>query len=190
MNFIFNFIKSFFLKKQTITMKELKDLNIIEHKLLTIEDLARPNFKPNEFFRSDTAIKHGIRNTTQDQDVLKNLMVGANKVQDLRNFIKKEFGDVPLIITSGYRCKELNALVGGDVDSFHLRGMALDIRVPGFSLDWLLDKITSSRISFDKILVEPKQGIIHIQWYNEDRFNREFVGNAKLINGDWVVTKI
>lgn len=39
----------------------------------------------------------------------------------------------PVIINSGYRNREHNAAVGGSPDSYHLQGMAADIRVPGLT---------------------------------------------------------
>ncbi|MEW5920995.1 MAG: D-Ala-D-Ala carboxypeptidase family metallohydrolase [Bacillota bacterium] len=39
----------------------------------------------------------------------------------------------PVIINSGYRNREHNAAAGGSPDSYHLRGMAADIRVPSMS---------------------------------------------------------
>lgn len=39
----------------------------------------------------------------------------------------------PVIISSGYRNPTHNAAVGGSPDSYHLRGMAADIRVQGLS---------------------------------------------------------
>ncbi len=40
-------------------------------------------------------------------------------------------GDKPIIITSGYRCKKHNKHVGGVANSYHLLGMATDIKVVG-----------------------------------------------------------
>lgn len=37
----------------------------------------------------------------------------------------------PLDITSGYRCAARNAVVGGAKDSYHMKGMAVDIACPG-----------------------------------------------------------
>ena len=39
--------------------------------------------------------------------------------------------DVPLVITSGFRCKRYNKLVGGVPNSMHLIGLAADIRWSG-----------------------------------------------------------
>jgi len=38
--------------------------------------------------------------------------------------------NAPFVITSGYRCKNHNAKVGGAIDSAHLAGLAADIHVP------------------------------------------------------------
>ena len=48
------------------------------------------------------------------------------RLQDLRSALGR-----PVYITSGYRNREHNARVGGSPNSYHLRGMAADIRVPG-----------------------------------------------------------
>lgn len=47
--------------------------------------------------------------------------------------LRKEVGDKPIIITSGYRTPAHNAKVGGAKYSYHMRGMAVDIRVKGMS---------------------------------------------------------
>ena len=39
----------------------------------------------------------------------------------------------PLIINSGYRCQKHNQTVGGSAKSYHTKGMAADIRIPGFT---------------------------------------------------------
>lgn len=43
--------------------------------------------------------------------------------------LRKELGNRPIIITSGYRTPTYNAKVGGAKYSYHMRGMAVDIRV-------------------------------------------------------------
>lgn len=42
---------------------------------------------------------------------------------------------VPVVITSGTRCRRHNAAVGGVYNSLHLTGSAADISIPALSLD-------------------------------------------------------
>lgn len=53
-------------------------------------------------------------------------------LQKLRNRLTEEWGEVtPICINSGYRCEAHNAAVGGARDSYHKKGKAADIWVPG-----------------------------------------------------------
>lgn len=47
--------------------------------------------------------------------------------------IRKELGDRPITINSGYRSPEHNKAVGGSNNSYHLRGLAADIVVQGLT---------------------------------------------------------
>ena len=61
----------------------------------------------------------------------------------LLDILRQQIGK-PVIITSGYRTPEHNAKVGGAKYSYHIRGMAADIRVDGMTPKQLakeLDKI-------------------------------------------------
>ncbi|MBR5148729.1 MAG: peptidase M15 [Bacteroidaceae bacterium] len=79
-------------------------------------------FKIQELVRSTTAEACGIDNTPSAGAVP--LMVELiDKVLDP---LRERWG-VPIYVTSGYRCEELNARVGGSKTSYHLRGMAADI---------------------------------------------------------------
>lgn len=49
----------------------------------------------------------------------------ANALDELR----AAFGE-PIVITSGARCPAHNAVVGGEKDSWHLKGKAFDVRSP------------------------------------------------------------
>ena len=51
------------------------------------------------------------------------------KLTELRGIIEK-----PVYITSGYRCPEYNHKVGGVVNSYHLIGLAVDIKVKDINL--------------------------------------------------------
>ena len=47
-------------------------------------------------------------------------------VEQLLDPIREAWGE-PIVVSSGYRCKELNALVGGAKNSHHMLGCAADI---------------------------------------------------------------
>lgn len=45
--------------------------------------------------------------------------------------VREHFGDKPVTITSGCRCKEHNDKVGGSPNSVHTKGMAADFKIQG-----------------------------------------------------------
>ena len=52
---------------------------------------------------------------------------------DLLEILRRRIGNRPVIINSGYRCPDYNTKAGGVPASYHLYGMAADIRVPGMT---------------------------------------------------------
>lgn len=81
------------------------------------------NFSYREFERSDTADRRGIVNVITDfkvRDSVKALVLEV--LQPLRDALGE-----PMEVNSGYRCPELNRLVGGTSTSQHLKGEAADI---------------------------------------------------------------
>lgn len=86
------------------------------------------NLTLSEVTKSLTAERRGIDNNPGPVEIF-NLQVIANKVfQPLRDYF-----NVPIYISSGYRSKDLNMILGGSVRSHHLKGMALDIDQDGRS---------------------------------------------------------
>lgn len=71
------------------------------------------------FWRAEFACKCGCGFDTVDIELVQAL-------QALR-----DYGGVPIVITSGCRCEEYNAKVGGGTNSQHLRGRAADIVIEG-----------------------------------------------------------
>lgn len=81
------------------------------------------NFSYREFEHSDTAERRGIVNVITDfkvRDSVKALVLDV--LQPLRDALGE-----PMEVNSGYRCPELNRLVGGTSTSQHLKGEAADI---------------------------------------------------------------
>lgn len=125
-------------------------------------ELSR-NFKWSEFTKSDAARRLHIINEITDWDVRDNIKaLVENLLQPLRN----AWGG-PLIINSGYRCRELNEAVGGVETSQHTKGMAADVGVTDpFSLAKLAVKM---KLDFDQMIIYPS--FVHFS-YKKDGENR------------------
>ena len=81
------------------------------------------NLSLNEVIKSNTATRLGILNTWTEPWELENMRaVAENIFQPIRD----HFG-VPIGVSSGYRCKELNKAIGGSKYSQHMVGEAIDI---------------------------------------------------------------
>lgn len=130
-------------------------------------------FSYSEFFKSDVAEKHQVKNIPDDaqlSQVLGNIKALVLNVLDpLRARIGR-----PIIITSGYRSKRVNELVGGSVFSQHMTGKAADIHVQGYTsqqMDIVYQTIQMC-YDFDQLIFYPYKNIIHISW-NGDKNRQE-----------------
>jgi zinc D-Ala-D-Ala carboxypeptidase len=79
-----------------------------------------------EVIKSDTAKRSGISNMPTPEHLENFKKLAVNVFEPIR----KHFG-VPIHISSGYRSKELNAVIGGASNSDHCFGMALDLDQQG-----------------------------------------------------------
>ncbi|MBQ3239215.1 MAG: peptidase M15 [Bacteroidaceae bacterium] len=79
-------------------------------------------FSINELTSSATALREGIDN--RPSKCAYHLLHVL--VEQLLDPIREAWGE-PIVVSSGYRCKQLNALVGGVNNSHHILGCAADI---------------------------------------------------------------
>lgn len=114
-----------------------------------------------ELTRSETAARHKINNTPP-ADIIKNLQYGVDMVLDpLRRLYGK-----PIKINSGYRCEQLNKLVGGVSNSWHLKGNAADLHIASTEEAKILYNNLQKLPSVDTILFEHSKTAqwLHVQW--------------------------
>lgn len=107
------------------------------------------HFTLEEFTRSQTAVAKGFDNTPTI-DIVWNLCALVTLVLEP---MRQELGQ-PVIISSGYRCPELNKAIGGVTNSFHLTGRACDIKVTNNALGQQMFDIIKRNPYVDKILYE------------------------------------
>ena len=108
-----------------------------------------PHFTLQELTFSQTATRKGIDNTPEPK-ILDNLFILANGMEDVRNLL-----NAPVHISSGYRCIELNDLLGSKRTSQHTQGLACDFtsNAYGTPSDVVL-AIVSSNIPYDQVILE------------------------------------
>jgi zinc D-Ala-D-Ala carboxypeptidase len=98
---------------------------------------------------SDTARARGIDNMPPAA-LLPNLRLLARGLDRVRLLLGH-----PLEISSGYRCPDLNAAVGGVPKSQHAQGLAVDFTCPGFGPPIAIARaIRDSEIVFDQCIYE------------------------------------
>lgn len=107
------------------------------------------NFSISELVKSDIAKNANINNTPSlaDIDNLLNLIYYC--LQPIRDRLGR-----PMIITSGYRCAKLNALVKGKTNSQHLKGQAVDFHVNGLTINQVINLIIKYGIEYDQLINE------------------------------------
>ena len=112
-------------------------------------------FTINELCASATALREGIDN--RPSKCAYHLLHVL--VQQLLDPIREAWGE-PIVVSSGYRCKELNTLIGGVKNSHHMLGCAADI-IGGLSLNSqarLLNEAEASAGATDAPLASARRG--------------------------------
>ena len=122
-------------------------------------------FTIEELTYSQTAVKRGIRNETTPE-VEKNLTALVCVVLDPA---REKWGK-PILVTSGYRCPELNKAVGGVPTSQHLKGEAADIVTGSRRENAELGRLIVKSGCFDQVIFENSNkectecDWIHVSW--------------------------
>ena len=126
-----------------------------------INQLKSDYFTLREFIKSTTAARLKIDNTPS-AEILRNLEYGVQMVLDPLRRIHQQ----PIIITSGFRCAQLNKAVGGVANSWHTKGNAADIRIKDENEAREIFDILKTLPSVDTVLFEHSRQSqwIHVQW--------------------------
>ena len=117
------------------------------------------HFKFIEMVRSSKADEFNIDNWPKDADIMDNIIFTMECLDQIR----EEYG-LPLSVSSGYRCTELNRAVGGAKTSQHMKGQAADINLGSVEknrafFNWLV--CNKDNIDFDQIIDEKQYQWVH-----------------------------
>lgn len=117
---------------------------------------------------STTATQNKIDNWPNDPDIMDNIICTMECLDQIR----EEYGK-PLFVSSGYRCSELNRLIGGVKTSQHLKGQAADINLGSVEKNRAFFNWCRDNADFDQLIDEKKGQWVHIS------FNKN--GNRKQV---------
>ena len=121
------------------------------------------NFTLSELTKSDTAIRKGINNNPNAEQIEKLKTLCEKILQPVRD----HFGRVK--VTSGYRSEELCLAIGSSVNSQHAKAEAADFEVLGVDnaevADWINMNCTIDQLILEFYTPgEPNSGWIHCSW--------------------------
>lgn len=123
------------------------------------------HFNLSEFFRSSTAAKSSIKNEPNPDEratIVRNINLLVDNVLDP---VRDKFC-TPVIITSGYRCPQVNRLVGGANNSQHMSGCAADFRIEGgayLTMRQVFFYIYDT-LEFDQLIYYRSKNFIHVSY--------------------------
>ena len=124
------------------------------------------NFTLSELTKSDTAIRRGINNNPNAEQIEKLKSLCENILQPVRD----HFGRVK--VTSGFRSVELCEAIGSSSRSQHAKAEAADFECVGVDNAELADWIHKN-LSYDQLILEfytpgePNSGWIHCSWISD-----------------------
>ena len=135
------------------------------------------HFSFKEMFFSARAEQDKLVNApiAGDTETLDNLLYTMRELQKARNMFGR-----PIIVTSGYRSPEVNALVGGAAGSQHMKGEAADITASRKADNVELARIVHTFCDYDQLIEEQcdKKGVpqwIHVSFKRNGRGRRQWL---------------
>jgi len=137
-----------------------------------------PNFTLSEMTKSEAALRHGIDNTPNEEQVQALMALAQNVLQPVRDHFKKG-----VKCNSGFRAPAVNQKVGGSPTSDHCKGQAADIEIPGVS-NYDLAKWIADNLKFTQVILEfytqgvPDSGWVHVS-YDPSKLKNEALTAVK-----------
>ena len=132
------------------------------------------NFSLKELTRSSTALRLGIENIPDSQQLVNLTALACCILQPVRD----KFGRVD--INSGLRVLDLNRAIKSGDKSQHVQGQAADLEAPAVS-NYDLAEWISQELEFDQLILEfytpgdPTSGWVHCSYRNDGENRKEIL---------------
>jgi zinc D-Ala-D-Ala carboxypeptidase len=137
------------------------------------------NFTLEEMTKSETALRHDLENTPNEQEISAMKLLAEKVLQPVRDHFGKG-----VKVNSGFRSLDVNQKVGGSRNSDHIRGQAADIEIPGVPnaelAEWIKDNL-----EFNQLILEfytpgvPDSGWVHVSYIPEANRNQVLTATKK-----------
>ena len=112
----------------------------------------------------------GIPNIPTDKEIENMRKLVENVLQPLRDHMNR-----PVIVSSGFRSKEVNKAVGGSKTSGHMLGTAVDITMGTKTLNRLMYNYIRDNCEFRQLINEYNYSWIHVEYRKGDNKKQELV---------------
>ena len=116
-----------------------------------------------EFENSPTATTHGINNKMSESQIASAKLLCENVFEPLRLYL-----NIPIKISSGFRCVQLNKMIKGSSTSQHTKGEAMDIKIDAKGFNFIKDKL-----DFDQLIWEfgndENPSWVHVSFSSKNR---------------------
>ena len=126
------------------------------------------NFTLAEMTKSETALRLGIDNEPDEQQLAALQLLAEKVLQPVRDY----FG-MGVKVNSALRTLPVNRAIGSSDNSHHVRGMAADIEIPSIPNAELAEWIVEN-LEFTQCILEfytpgvPDSGWVHVSYVPED----------------------
>ena len=126
------------------------------------------NFTLSEMTKSDTALRLGIDNEPDEQQLSALTVLCEKVLQPVRDY----YG-MGVKVNSALRTLPVNRAIGSSDNSHHVRGMAADIEIPGIANAELAEWIVEN-LEFTQVILEfytpgvPDSGWVHVSYVPDD----------------------
>ena len=126
------------------------------------------NFTLSEMTKSEAALRLGIENQPNEQQLAALKLLAEKVLQPIRDHFQKG-----VKVNSALRTLPVNRAIGSGDNSDHVRGQAADIEIPGVPnaelAEWIKDNLEFRQLILEFYQVGvPDSGWVHVSYVPED----------------------